>query len=253
MVTGSSGASAAGGSGSVVMGAPRLWGYGGPGYHCATARRPAEAARGTHGPVDAEEEPGGRRVDDLVLDAARDCVLAYGVRRTTVTDVARRAGVSRMTVYRRWPDVQSLVADLMSREWHQVIVDAAAAAARAAGPLRARLVAQSTAAAARLRAHPLLRKILEVDPEILLPYMLDRRGGGQEEMLGFLQQTIAAGQAEGSVRAGDPALLARAVLLTAQSFVLSAPTVTDGHPLADLDGELTVLLDRYLAPAQPAA
>src|SRR6185369_13907435 len=100
--------------------------------------------------------------DDRLLDAARDCVLAYGVRRTTVTDVARRAGVSRMSVYRRWPDVQSLVADLMSREWHRVIVDAARQAAAADGPLRSRLVAQSVAAAATLRTHPLLRKIMEV-------------------------------------------------------------------------------------------
>ena len=42
---------------------------------------------------------------DRVLDAARACVLAVGVRRTTVTDVARRAGVSRMTLYRRFPDL----------------------------------------------------------------------------------------------------------------------------------------------------
>ncbi|MEU7819685.1 TetR/AcrR family transcriptional regulator [Catellatospora sp. NPDC049133] len=203
--------------------------------------------------MDAEEEPSGRRVEDLVLDAARDCVLAYGVRRTTVTDVARRAGVSRMSVYRRWPDVQSLVADLMSREWHRVIVDAARQAAAADGPLRARLVTQSVTAAATLRVHPLLRKILEVDPEILLPYMLDRRGAGQEEMLGFLIEMIAAGQAEGSVRAGDPARLARAVLLTAQSFVLSVATVTDGHTPSDLDAELTLLLDRYLSPAGGAS
>lgn len=187
-----------------------------------------------------------------MLDAARDCVLAYGVRRTTVTDVARRAGVSRMSVYRRWPDVQSLVGDLMSREWHRVIVDAARQAAAADGPLRSRLVAQSVAAAATLRTHPLLRKILEVDPEILLPYMLDRRGAGQEEMLGFLVEMIAAGQAEGSVRAGDPARLARAVLLTAQSFVLSVATVSDGHTAAEFDDELALLLDRYLSPT-PAA
>src|SRR5918992_5733983 len=59
----------------------------------------------------------GRTDDDVVLDAVRDCVLAVGVRRTTLTDVARRAGVSRMTLYRRWPDVRSLVADLMTREF----------------------------------------------------------------------------------------------------------------------------------------
>ena len=55
--------------------------------------------------------------NDAVLDAVRDCVLAVGVRRTTLADVARRAGVSRMTLYRRWPDLRALVGDLMTREW----------------------------------------------------------------------------------------------------------------------------------------
>ena len=42
------------------------------------------------------------RLDDgAVLDAARACVLDVGVRRTTLSDVARRAGVSRMSLYRR--------------------------------------------------------------------------------------------------------------------------------------------------------
>ena len=34
------------------------------------------------------------------LDAARACILDVGWRRTTLTEVARRAGVSRMTIYR---------------------------------------------------------------------------------------------------------------------------------------------------------
>src|SRR5437763_16171929 len=111
-------------------------------------------------------------IEDAVLDATRDCVLAYGVRRTTVSDVARRAGVSRMSIYRRWPDVRSLVADLMSREWHAVIVGTAAKVRRHR-PARRRAVAEIVAGAAALRAHPLLRKIREVDPEVLLPYLLD--------------------------------------------------------------------------------
>ncbi len=69
---------------------------------------------------------------DPVLDAVRDCVLAVGVRRTTLTDVARRAGVSRMTLYRRWPDVRTLVGDLMTREWIE------AAPARCPSPSRGR-------------------------------------------------------------------------------------------------------------------
>jgi AcrR family transcriptional regulator len=187
-------------------------------------------------------------IEDAVLDATRDCVLAYGVRRTTLTDVAKRAGVSRMSIYRRWPDVRSLVADLMSREWHAVLVAAAAAGLKRRGRRRARGVAQIVAVVRGLREHPLLRKIQEVDPEILLPYMLERRGTSQEEMLEFVVQALRTGQREGSIRAGDPERMSRAILLAAQPFALSAALVTDKYDATELDTELTALLDAYLSP-----
>ena len=62
-----------------------------------------------------------RSPDDGYLDAAREAILAVGWSRTTLTDIARRAGVSRMTLYRRWPDTQTLLADLMTREWGRVV------------------------------------------------------------------------------------------------------------------------------------
>lgn len=187
-------------------------------------------------------------IEDAVFNAARECVLAYGMRRTTLTDVARRAGVSRMSIYRRWPDVRSLVADLMSHEWHVVLVRAAAAAKRRRGSLRASGVAQMVTAARELREHPLLCKIREVDPEVLLPYILDRRGTSQDEMLNFIVQALRVGQAEGSVRPGDAERMGRAVLLTVQPFVLSSALATDGYDEVDMDRELAAILDRYLAP-----
>src|SRR4051794_7952048 len=58
------------------------------------------------------------------LDAARACILDVGWRRTTLTEVARRAGVSRMTIYRAWPDMQAVLGDLMTREWGEVVAGA---------------------------------------------------------------------------------------------------------------------------------
>src|SRR5690625_5412712 len=72
--------------------------------------------------------PSKRNVEDDILDATRTCVEAFGVRRTTLTDVARRAGVSRPTVYRRWPDVTALVADLLTRELRTLLLDEETAA-----------------------------------------------------------------------------------------------------------------------------
>src|SRR5215207_10531447 len=58
---------------------------------------------------------------DAHLDAARACILDVGWRRTTLTEVARRAGVSRMTIYRTWSDMPELLGDLMTREWGELV------------------------------------------------------------------------------------------------------------------------------------
>lgn len=189
---------------------------------------------------------GGVSDDDALLDAARECVLAVGLRRTTLTDVARRAGVSRMTMYRRWPDMNSLVGDLMTREWGAL---AGIATDEAEGEnARDRIVDGVVRASRALRGHPVFRRIVDVDPETLLPYLVDRRGTSQDRILAQLTEAIRQAQADGSVRSTDPALLARSVILTTHGFVISAGTMTDEVGVADLDAELRLLLDRYLKP-----
>jgi AcrR family transcriptional regulator len=193
---------------------------------------------------------GARTEEDTLLDAARDCVLAVGLRRTTLTDVARRAGVSRMTIYRRWPDMTALVGDLMTREWGgvtQAAVDAAGGGNGRGRSDRERFVSAVVGAARALRAHPMFRRIVELDPEILLPYLVQRRGRSQDQMLATMTATIAAAR-DGSIRAADPGVLARGVLLAMQGFVLSLPTMTDGVTEDDLYAQLHVLIDRFLAP-----
>ncbi|MCB8908029.1 MULTISPECIES: TetR/AcrR family transcriptional regulator [unclassified Streptomyces] len=188
---------------------------------------------------------------DPVLDAARDCVLAVGVRRTTLTDIARRAGVSRMTIYRRWPDVRSLVGDLMTREWIAVAAGAMPPSDEDR-PERERIVEGLVAGAAAFRAHPLFHKIIDVDPELLLPYILDRRGASQDALLGLLHTALEDGHEDGSVRRVRAELQARSLLLVVQSFTLSLRTMTDDtdpdlSEAAFLD-ELRTLLERTIAP-----
>lgn len=199
------------------------------------------------------EGPEGRdgTDSDPVLDAVRDCVLAVGVRRTTLTDVARRAGVSRMTLYRRWPDVRTLVGDLMTREWVGVATRAMPER-RPGSETRALIVEGLVTGVAAFRAHPLFRKIVDVDPELLLPYVLDRRGASQDALLDLLTGALREGHADGSVRAVHPGLQARTVLLTVQSFTLSLHTMADEDD-ADLTtgaflAELRTILERTLTP-----
>jgi len=191
-----------------------------------------------------------RHTDDAVLDAVRACVLAVGVRRTTLTDVARRAGLSRMTLYRRYPDVDALVRDLMTREFG-ALLRSARDAALVNGPaphVRGGMVAVAVGAVSRLRGNELFRRVLDIEPELLLPYVTDRLGSTQSATLEFLVQDIAAGQADGSVRDGDLRAIAYGALLLIQPYVYSARVVADLLDEPALDRELARVLDRYLAP-----
>ncbi|MFE9245638.1 TetR/AcrR family transcriptional regulator [Nocardiopsis sp. NPDC006938] len=197
-----------------------------------------------------------RNVEDQILDAARACVEAFGVRRTTLTDVARRAGVSRPTVYRRWPDVTALVADLLTRELRHILLAAGAvptiagggSSAQGAGSIRAQLVRHAAGVARAMLAHPLVTRIVDTEPELLATYTFHRLGSSHRAALDLLEPAVAEGQADGSVRAGDPAVLAHLLMVTVQN------TVTSHHLFADVldhDGlvdELTALLDGYLRP-----
>ncbi len=60
-----------------------------------------------------EKRPGGRaaRVRADVLAAAAELLTTVGYDQLSVEDVARRAGVHKTTVYRRWPTKAALTAD----------------------------------------------------------------------------------------------------------------------------------------------
>src|SRR4051812_9702588 len=105
-----------------------------------------------------------RDIPPGVLEATRACVLAVGVRRTTLTDVARRAGVSRMTLYRLVPDVTTLILEVMTREFAQLLGDAESTARRKR-TARGRLVASTVELVRRLPEAPLFRRVVDVDPE----------------------------------------------------------------------------------------
>lgn len=186
---------------------------------------------------DQPDRPG----DDVYLDAAREAILAIGWSRTTLTDIARRAGVSRMTLYRRWPDTQTLLADLMTREWAQVVQRAT----------RADLTETIVATVRALRESDLVRRIVDVDPEVLLPYLLQRPGRSQEHIVDLTAAAIESGQRDGSVRAGEPATMASTLILAAHGFLLSAHTMR--QDVAALDDELAVLIEGYLTPVSPEA
>lgn len=201
------------------------------------------------GPAPAQGEAGAPRAanaipEESLLDAAHDLLLAVGMRRMSMADIARRAGISRASLYRRWPHVRAVVAALVTREFSAL----ATQSPDLGGTGREAVVSAVTHLVGTLRVHPLVRKIVEVDPEFLIPYLLHRTGATSDAQLAIIEDGLRRGLRDGSVRAGDPAMLARSVLLTAWSFTLTGPVLVPEDSYDALDDELTLLLDRYLRP-----
>ncbi len=126
--------------------------------------------------------------------------MAVGVRRTTFSDVARVAGISRMTLYRRFPDLPSVLAALIARDLGAIVAGTLAEVEHLA-TARERLAEALVRGAEAMTRDPLVLRILEVDPELLLPYVIDRIGETQRAVLDVLERYIAEGQRDGSIAA----------------------------------------------------
>ncbi|MGL4255479.1 TetR/AcrR family transcriptional regulator [Microbacterium sp.] len=179
--------------------------------------------------------------ETALLDAALAEVLAHGIRRTTASDIARRAGVSRQTLYRYWPDAQAIFAALVTRELLAVL-PASAPEPQSIDDL----VALLAGTADSVRRLPLVDRLRDTDPELFARYILDRLGTSQRVIVAETARRLRAGQRAGYVRAGDPERLAAMVLLIAQSAVQSAPLVAEWLPDDAWRAELAAALRGYL-------
>jgi AcrR family transcriptional regulator len=180
---------------------------------------------------------------DRILDAAASCVLAYGVDRVTLAEIARRAGVSRPTIYRRWPDTRALLAALLTARIVGVLRDVPT---RGSG--REALVERIVGVAERLRHDDVVMSVLHSAPELAMVYIAERLGTSQQILIDAVAAELTAAQRNGSVRAGDPRQLAAMCLLITQSTIQSARIVESILDADALAVELAHSLNGYLKP-----
>lgn len=188
-----------------------------------------------------------RVADEVLLDAALECVLAVGVRRTTLSDVARTAAVSRMTLYRRFPDVRGMLSALITREFGKLLAEATDMA-KSEATARGQLVVASVQMLRALAANPLMHAVIERDAEMLAPYIFERIGTSQRMTEEYLHAQLAAGHADGSIRSADLKVQARTFFLLLQPYVFTIRPSTSDIDLDDLLTELGRLLDVALQP-----
>ena len=136
---------------------------------------------------------------DRVAAAALEEFAEHGIRRTSMEDVARRAGVSRMTVFRRFSSKQRLVEIVIAREVNRGMQELDLLW-EGAETLEDRLVAGFEFAGRYVRGHPLFDRLLRSEPEVLLP-PLTLDGGPVLE----LYRSLIAHRLQAEVNAGRAA------------------------------------------------
>ncbi|NDJ89581.1 TetR/AcrR family transcriptional regulator [Mycolicibacter kumamotonensis] len=167
------------------------------------------------------------RTGERILDAALQAILDFGVRRASVEEIARRAGVSHMTVYRRWPTKKDLLAAVFSRVADSIFAAVDAEVAALDG-YEDRFVAGFAGIYWRVCTHPMLSRTLETDPEAVLPALTTGAGPALELATRYLAGHIADTARRGGVTVDDPEGLAEIFVRLTHSLVL---TQRVGEPL----------------------
>ena len=104
---------------------------------------------------------------EAILDAALVEFDRHGIRRVALDDVARRAGVSRTTIYRRFANREDLVAAVMDRE-NARLFTGIAEELKSARPQSNYYVEAFTSAIIRSREHRVLHRMIADEPALTL-------------------------------------------------------------------------------------
>jgi AcrR family transcriptional regulator len=185
----------------------------------------------------------GDEITRRILDAALQQFELFGLRRSTVEDVARRAGLARVTIYRRFPTKNELMVAVIVREARRAFAEIDAAVAQVSGD-EERIVEGFVVTLAIARHHPLLRRLLSTEPDVVLPYFTVQGGPVLAAARTCLADHIRRAQWSGDVPRFDAEQVAEMLVRVAQSFFLTPESVI---PL-DSDRKVRAFARRYLAP-----
>jgi AcrR family transcriptional regulator len=186
-------------------------------------------------------EPGTRarsgnamgRTRSALLSATAECVARFGIRKTTMVDVASKSGVAKATLYNHFRTKEDVLAAMVEQHVAD-LVGACVATAATEG-----LVAALEQAAAAFASSRPLRKAAETEQHLLAPLAVPSQGRGWEAARDGVAAVLTAGRAPSS-----PAEV-ELVLRWCTSQLLWP--VTDAHAAA------LALADGLLAVAAPAA
>lgn len=167
---------------------------------------------------------------ERVLDAARREFVEYGLRRTSLDDIARAAEVGRATLFRRFANRDSLLTALAVREARRSIAAVDAQIAAIEDP-EERVVTGFLALIRQITGHDLLRRLLVTDPEQMLP-LLTVEGTVLAMGRAYIAAQVRRIRDQGASLAGDPDQVGELLARLTLSLALNPETLI---PLSDDD------------------
>ena len=183
---------------------------------------------------------------EAILDAAVVEFERHGLRRVALEDVARRASVSRTTIYRRFSNKDELVAAVVERENVALFADIAAEL-KQAGPQSNYYVEAFTLSILRFRRHRVLNRMITDEPAVVLELARRHYGAAIERMADALREIFPDGFAN---RIGEQTVneLANTILRYAAMALL----LPGAQPLDTVD-DIRAFATQHFLPSLPTA
>ncbi|MET7770209.1 TetR family transcriptional regulator [Nocardia sp. NPDC005366] len=166
---------------------------------------------------------------EKLLESALSAFLDFGIKRTSMGEIARRAGISPATLYRRFESKNDLVEAVSVREAQRFVADIDRRAQTVEGT-EDQLVEIFVAFIGAIAGNELLRRLLRTEPDLILPRLTTE--GGPILAVG---RTYLAGKLR-ELRAGDNDFDADLVAEIMARLALSLALTPDGLiPLGDAE------------------
>ena len=161
-------------------------------------------------------------IPQRLLDAALEAATIHGISKLSMGEVARRADLSRQTLYRHYPSKDTLVAAVVTAETGKLIEQVVAAALTETEP-QASLEAGLLAALTVLRDHPLLDRLVRTEPEALLPLLTTDSSPVMVQVRGVVEAILTEGNPELTQEPVAMRRFADVVTRLLISYAVSAP------------------------------
>jgi AcrR family transcriptional regulator len=188
------------------------------------------------------------RTGAAILDAALHVLVDFGVKRATVELVAKYAGVSHMTVYRRWPAKNELLLAAVMTEFKRLFADVYEEAQHL-DSFDDKVVSGFTGILWCVRSHPLMARELATEPEVVLPFLTTAAGPAMDMAIAFGAKNLRVAAETENLVIGDPVALAEVLVRLAHSLLL-APHL---EPALRSRAEVAEYARRYILPLTRSA